>query len=141
IQCYLYYFFLCIRLPPRFSLFPYTTLFRSVIFAIELLDKKFKLDDPVGAVSVHGICEAIGTLLVGIFATDSGLLYGGGFTQLGVRAIGVLSVCAGALGSSYIVLLILKKTIGLRVSKEEEIDGLDIHEHHGDAYPDFTIDR
>lgn len=113
----------------------------AVIFAIELLDKKFKIDDPVGAVSVHGICGALGTLLVGVFATNGGLLYGGGVTQLGIQAIGVISICFWALGSSYIVLLILKKTIGLRVSKEEEIDGLDIHEHRGDAYPDFTIDR
>lgn len=112
-----------------------------VIFSIELLDKKLKIDDPVGAVSVHGICGALGTLLVGVFATDGGLLYGGGFTQIAIQAIGVLSIAAWAIGSSFIVLMILKKTIGLRVSKEEEIDGLDIHEHDGDAYPDFTIDR
>lgn len=113
----------------------------AVIFAIEVLDKKFKIDDPVGAVSVHGICGAIGTILVGVFATEGGLLFGGGFTQLGIQTIGVLSVFTWAIGSSYLVLLILNKTIGLRVTKEEEIDGLDIHEHHGDAYPDFTIDR
>ena len=113
----------------------------AVIFAIEVLDKKFKIDDPVGAVSVHGICGAIGTILVGVFATEGGLLFGGGFTQLGIQTIGVLSVFTWAIGSSYLVLLILNKTMGLRVTKEEEIDGLDIHEHHGDAYPDFTIDR
>lgn len=113
----------------------------AVIFAIELIDKKLKVDDPVGAVAVHGVCGVLGTLLVGIFATEGGLLYGGGFSLLGIQAIGVLSVCAWALGSSFLVLLIIKKTIGLRVTKEEEIDGLDIHEHNGDAYPDFTIDR
>jgi Amt family ammonium transporter len=60
-----------------------------VVFAIEFIDKKLKVDDPV-AVSVHGVCGALGTLLVGVFATDGGLLYGGGFAQLGVQAIGVL---------------------------------------------------
>jgi Amt family ammonium transporter len=56
---------------------------------IEFIDKKLKVDDPVGAVSAHGVCGALGTLLVGVFATDGGLLYGGGFAQ-GVQAIGVL---------------------------------------------------
>jgi Amt family ammonium transporter len=105
-----------------------------VVFSIEFIDKKLKIDDPVGAVSVHGVCGAIGTLLVGVFATDGGLLYGGGFTQLGVQAIGVVSIGAWALGTSFIVLYALKKTIGLRVSKEEEIDGLDIHEHKANVY-------
>jgi len=105
-----------------------------VVFSIEFIDKKLKIDDPVGAVSVHGVCGAIGTLLVGVFATDGGLLYGGGFAQLGVQAIGVVSIGAWALGTSFIVLYALKKTIGLRVSKEEEIDGLDIHEHKANVY-------
>jgi len=105
-----------------------------VVFSIEFIDKKLKIDDPVGAVSVHGVCGAIGTLLVGVFATDGGLLYGGGFAQLGVQAIGVMSIGAWALGTSFIVLYALKKTIGLRVSKEEEIDGLDIHEHKANVY-------
>lgn len=105
-----------------------------IVFSIEFIDKKLKIDDPVGAVSVHGVCGALGTLLVGVFATDGGLLYGGGFHQLGVQAIGVLSIGAWAIVTSFIVLYALKKTIGLRVSKEEEVDGLDIHEHKTNVY-------
>lgn len=107
-----------------------------VVFSIEFIDKKLKIDDPVGAVSVHGVCGALGTLLVGVFATDGGLLYGGGFEKLGVQAIGVLGIGAWALIASFIVLYILKITIGLRVTKEEEIDGLDIHEHGSNVYND-----
>jgi len=105
-----------------------------IVFSIEFIDKKLKIDDPVGAVSVHGVCGALGTLLVGVFATDGGLLYGGGFHQLGVQAIGVLAIGAWAIVTSFIVLYTLKKTIGLRVSKEEEVDGLDIHEHKANVY-------
>ena len=110
-----------------------------VVFSIEFIDKVLKVDDPVGAVSVHGVSGAVGTLLVGLFATDGGLFYGGGFAQLGVQAVGVLSIGAWAAGSAYIVLFILKKTIGLRVSEKEEIEGLDYHEHGTNAYPDFTV--
>lgn len=105
-----------------------------IVFSIEFIDKKLKIDDPVGAVSVHGVCGALGTLLVGVFATDGGLIYGGGFHQLGVQAIGVLAIGAWAIVTSFIVLYTLKKTIGLRVSKEEEVDGLDIHEHKTNVY-------
>lgn len=105
-----------------------------IVFSIEFIDKKLKIDDPVGAISVHGVCGAMGTLLVGVFATDGGLLYGGGFGQLGVQAIGVLAIGAWAIVTSFVVLYILKKTIGLRVSKEEEVDGLDIHEHKSNVY-------
>lgn len=107
-----------------------------IVFSIEFIDKKLKVDDPVGAISVHGVCGAIGTLLVGVFATDGGLLYGGGFAQLGVQAIGVLAIGAWAIVTSFIVLFALKKTIGLRVSREEEVDGLDIHEHKSNVYND-----
>lgn len=105
-----------------------------VVLSIDFIDKKLKVDDPVGAVSVHGVCGALGTLLVGVFAIDGGLLYGGGFSLLGVQAIGVLAIGAWAAGMAFIVLYILKKTIGLRVSKEEEVDGLDIHEHKSNVY-------
>ena len=105
-----------------------------VVISIEFIDKKLKVDDPVGAVSVHGVCGALGTLLVGVFAIDGGLLYGGGFSLLGVQAIGVLSIGAWAAGTAFVVLYVLKKTIGLRVSKEEEVDGLDIHEHKSNVY-------
>jgi len=105
-----------------------------IVFSIEFIDKKLKIDDPVGAVSVHGVCGALGTLLVGVFATDGGLLYGGGFHQLGAQAIGVLAIGAWAIATSFIVLYTLKKTIGLRVTKEEEVEGLDIHEHKTNIY-------
>ncbi|RXP60353.1 ammonium transporter [Lutibacter sp. HS1-25] len=107
-----------------------------IVFSIEFIDKKLKIDDPVGAVSVHGVCGALGTLLVGVFALDGGLLYGGGFGLLGVQATGVLAIGAWAIATSFIVLYTLKKTIGLRVSKEEEVDGLDIHEHKSNVYND-----
>jgi len=105
-----------------------------VVLSIDFIDKTLKVDDPVGAVSVHGVCGALGTLLVGVFALDGGLFYGGGFTLLGVQAIGVLAIGAWAAGTTFIVLYILKKTVGLRVSKEEEVDGLDIHEHKSNVY-------
>mgnify|MGYP003647801404 FL=1 len=107
-----------------------------VVFSIEFIDKKLKIDDPVGAVSVHGVCGALGTILVGFFATDGGLFYGGGFDKLIVQITGVAAIVAWAMGASFIVLFILKKTIGLRVTKEEEIDGLDIHEHGTNVYND-----
>lgn len=105
-----------------------------VVFSIEFIDKKLKIDDPVGAISVHGVCGALGTILVGVFATDGGLLYGGGFDKLIVQITGVAAIVAWAIGTSFIVLFILKKTMGLRVTKEEEIDGLDIHEHGTNVY-------
>lgn len=107
-----------------------------VVFSIEFIDKKLKIDDPVGAISVHGVCGALGTILVGFFATDGGLLYGGGFDKLIIQITGVSAIVAWAVVTSFIVLFILKKTMGLRVSKEEEIDGLDIHEHGTNVYND-----
>ena len=105
-----------------------------VVLSIDFIDKKLKVDDPVGAVSVHGVCGALGTLLVGVFATDGGLLYGGGVSLLGVQAIGVVAIGAWAAATAFVVLFILKKTIGLRVSKVEEVDGLDEHEHKSSVY-------
>lgn len=110
-----------------------------VVFAIEFIDKKVKVDDPVGAVSVHGICGATGTILTGLFAVDGGLFYGGGFKFLGTQLLGVISVMAYVTVIATIMFIILKKTIGLRVSEKEELDGLDVHEHGCSAYPDFQI--
>lgn len=107
-----------------------------VVFSIEFIDKKLKIDDPVGAVSVHGVCGALGTILVGLFATDGGLFYGGGFDKLIIQITGVAAIVAWAMATSFVVLFILKKTMGLRVTKEEEIDGLDIHEHGTNVYND-----
>ncbi|MGB0777824.1 MAG: ammonium transporter [Flavobacteriaceae bacterium] len=108
----------------------------TVVYSIEFIDKKLKIDDPVGAVSVHGVVGALGTLLVGVFALEGGLAYGGGFKQLGVQAIGVLGIGSWAMLTTFIVLFILKKIMGLRVSEKEEIEGLDIHEHGIGVYND-----
>lgn len=105
-----------------------------LVFSVEFIDQVLKIDDPVGAISVHGVCGAVGTLLVGIFAIDGGLLYGGGFKQLGIQAVGVVSIAAWALGTGFVLFKILKATNGLRVSKRIEEEGLDIYEHGESAY-------
>ena len=111
-----------------------------VVVVIEFVDKVCKIDDPVGAVGVHGACGLFGTLAVGLFATDGGLFYGGGFKMLGVQAIGVAAVLAWVIITMTIVFLLIKHTIGLRASAKEEIEGLDAHEHGlVSAYADFTI--
>jgi Amt family ammonium transporter len=110
-----------------------------VVFSIEIIEKKLKIDDAIGAASVHGVAGAWGTLVIGLWGVDGdtgiGLFNGGGFAQLGAQAIGVLAYAAWAVLLSFIVLGILKATIGLRVSKEVEIEGLDISEHGSIAYP------
>lgn len=109
-----------------------------VVFGIEFIDKVLKIDDPVGAVAVHGLCGAGGTIMVGLFAVDGGVFYGGGFKMLGVQSLGVASVAAFVAVTMFIIFTIIKKTIGLRVSREEEIAGLDIEEHGlVSSYADF----
>ena len=98
-----------------------------------------KIDDPVGAVSVHGVCGAWGTLAVGLFAVEGGALYGGGWSLLGVQALGVVTAFVWAFGIGIILFMIIKKTIGLRVSEDEELRGLDIGEHGMEAYSGFQI--
>ena len=104
-----------------------------IVLAVEFFDKVARIDDPVGAISVHGVCGALGTLLTGLFATgvstEKGLFYGGGLHFLGVQSLGVVSVIAYVAVIITVVFLILKKTIGLRVDPEEEITGLDVTEH------------
>lgn len=112
-----------------------------VVLSITFIDEKLKIDDPVGAISVHGVCGALGTILVGVFAIDGGLLYGGGFSKLGIQTIGVLAIGAWAIAMTFIVLFILKKTMGLRVSEKDETEGLDITEHGMNAYPDFRLNE
>ncbi|WP_419214136.1 ammonium transporter [Maribacter sp. X9] len=113
-----------------------------VVLSIELIDKKFKIDDPVGAISVHGTCGFLGTVLVGIFALDGGLLYGGGASLLWVQTYGSLAYILWSAFGTFVVLIILKKTIGLRVSKKDEMEGLDITEHGLEAYPEhITNDK
>ena len=109
-----------------------------VVFGIEFIDKVLKVDDPVGAIGVHGLCGATGTILVGFFAQEDGLFYGGGANLLLTQIIGVVAVIAWVSVTITITFQIIKHTIGLRVSKEEEIIGLDIEEHGlTSAYADF----
>lgn len=112
-----------------------------VVVVVEFLDKVLKVDDPVGAVAVHGGCGMVGTLLVGVFAKNS-VLEGYGMTRLefmGVQALGVFSVMAYVAVAAFLLFFVLKKTIGLRVSEQEEIDGLDVHEHGSSAYANFRL--
>ncbi len=109
-----------------------------VVLAIEFVDKRLKVDDPVGAVGVHGFCGALGTILTGLFAVDGGLFYGGGFELLGIQLLGVASVIAWVALTMTIVFTIIKKTVGLRVTVKEEVEGLDSTEHGlTSAYADF----
>jgi Amt family ammonium transporter len=103
-------------------------------FAVEFFDRVLKVDDPVGAVSVHGVCGALGTLLVGFFSTSEGLLYGNGAKLLGVQALGVATFFVWAFGCGYILFTILNKLNILRVSKRIEEEGLDVYEHGESAY-------
>ncbi len=104
-----------------------------IVLAVEFFDKVAKVDDPVGAISVHGVCGSVGTILTGLFATgvttEKGLFYGGGWHFLGVQALGVVSVAVYVAVIITIVFFIIKHTIGLRVTPEEEIAGLDVSEH------------
>ncbi|MEX0987968.1 MAG: ammonium transporter [Bacteroidales bacterium] len=105
-----------------------------LVFGVSFIDRILKVDDPVGAVSVHGLSGAAGTILVGLFSTSEGLFYGGGAKLLGIQAIGVVSVAAWAMGLGFILFFILKKTIGIRVSKVIEEEGLDVYEHGESAF-------
>ncbi len=107
-----------------------------IVFTLEFVDKKLHVDDPVGAISLHGGSGLCGTILAGFLSTKKGLLYGHGAGYLGSQLIGVLSVAAFCMMTTFIVFFVLKKTIGIRVSEEEEIAGLDIEEHGMIAYND-----
>jgi len=105
-----------------------------LVYAVTFIDNVLKIDDPVGAVSVHGICGALGTILVGFFSESGGLLYGHGTALLVTQLIGVVSVAAWAGATGFILFKILKATVGLRVPKRIEEEGLDIYEHGESAY-------
>jgi Amt family ammonium transporter len=108
-----------------------------VVYAVLLFDK-VKLDDPVGALSVHLVNGVFGTLCVGLFATDGGLFFGGGFGKTMTQLIGVVSVGAVTFTASMLAWYLLKATVGIRVSKEEELEGLDAGEHGMEAYAGFV---
>lgn len=119
-----------------------------VVFGIEFIDKVLKIDDPVGAVGVHGLNGALGTICVGLFSdgtgTDGlGLFTGGGFHLLGVQLLGMAAVIAWVAVTMTVVFQVIKHTMGLRVSEDEEIAGLDIREHGIESsYADFiTFDN
>jgi Amt family ammonium transporter len=114
-----------------------------VVLSVEFIDKVLKVDDPVGAVSVHGVCGVFGTLAVGIWGNVDGaavgLLHGGGFTQIGIQLTGIVAVGAWALITSLILFLAIKAIFGLRVSPKDELMGLDLSEHKSEAYTGFQI--
>jgi len=105
-----------------------------IVFAVSLIDK-IKLDDPVGAIAVHLVCGIWGTLAVGLFGNLAGV------DQFISQLIGVASYAIFCLTTSFIIIYTLKKTIGIRVSEREELEGLDTHEHGMDAYPDFRLNE
>ena len=121
-----------------------------VVAAVEFIDKALYVDDPVGAVSVHGVCGVFGSLCVGLFAQEpyaaasgldpvNGLFFGGGLRLLGVQALGCLAVFVWTAGLAAVIFMAIRMTIGLRVTREEEIRGLDIGEHGMEAYAGFQL--
>lgn len=105
-----------------------------IVFAVAFIDR-IKLDDPVGAIAVHLICGIWGTLAVGIFGALAGV------DQFISQLVGILSYAAICVPSAFIIFFIMKKTVGIRVSEKEELEGLDAHEHGMDAYPDFRLNE
>ena len=105
-----------------------------LVEGVRFIDSKLKVDDPVGAVTVHGLCGIWGTLAIGLLDTANGLFYGGGASLLGVQAIGVIAVIAWTAFAVFASLSIIKIAIPLRVSREEELSGLDTVEHGANAY-------
>jgi Amt family ammonium transporter len=110
-----------------------------VVLSVLFIDGVLKVDDPVGAVSVHGVCGAWGTLACGLFNTSSGMFYGGGLKQLTTQVIGIGAAFLWAFGLGLVLFFAISKTIGLRVTPEEELKGLDIGEHGMEAYSGFQI--
>ena len=108
--------------------------------SVDFFDRIAKIDDPVGAISVHGACGALGTICVGLFATDGGLFYGGGAHYLLVQILGVAAVMVWVIVTMTIIFKVIDKFVGLRVPAEVEIEGLDYHEHGlASAYAGFNI--
>jgi ammonium transporter, Amt family len=124
-----------------------------VVLSVIFFDRVLKIDDPVGAISVHGVCGAWGTLAVGLFGSSAidvlywdadtairdGLFLGGGFHQVGIQMLGIIAVFAYVFITSYAMFWGIKKTIGLRITAEEERIGVDISEHGNEAYPNDFV--
>lgn len=124
----------CDAMSPAFALVTGLVAGALVVFAVLFFDH-IRIDDPVGAISVHGVCGAWGTLAIGLFHQEAGLLISGSPTQFMAQVVGVLAAFAWAFPTSLLLFAVLKATIGLRVSQTEELEGLDIHEHGMHAYP------
>ena len=134
----------CFEVSPVGSIFIGIICGIAVVFSILFIDQKLHIDDPVGAVSVHGVCGFLGTVLVGLFAapgygSNVGLFYGGGVHLLLVQLLGAVSVGAWAFITGLLAFKLADKVIGLRVSREVELKGLDITEHGADVYSGFQI--
>ena len=110
-----------------------------VVVLSVLMFERLRIDDPVGAISVHGTCGALGTILLGFFDSSSGVFFGGGFTLLWAQIVGVVAVLAWCLVTGFILFYAIKAVTGLRVSEDEEMAGLDYGEHGASAYPDFNV--
>ncbi len=110
-----------------------------VVVLSVLLIENLRIDDPVGAISVHGTCGALGTLLLGFFDSSSGVFFGGGFSLLWAQFVGVVAVLAWCLVTGFILFYAIKAVTGLRVTQEQEQAGLDYEEHGASAYPDFNV--
>lgn len=105
-----------------------------LVFAIEFIDTRLHIDDPVGASSVHGVCGILGTLMTGLLAVDGGLMYSGDLSLLGAQCMGIICIDAWAAASGCLMFYAIKKIAGLRVDKRVEEEGLDIYEHGESAY-------
>jgi Amt family ammonium transporter len=116
-----------------------------VVGSVVFIDQKLRIDDPVGAISVHGVCGIFGTLAVGLFASPlygsdaTGLFYGGGLHLLGIQFVGALAVDAWAFIGGLVVFKIVKALVGVRVDPKEELKGLDLSEHNTEAYSGFQF--
>ena len=118
-----------------------------VVLSVVFFDKVLHVDDPVGAISAHAVCGTWGTFSLGLFAQDmfspgttgNGLFFGGGWKLLGAQALGVVSVFAWCMAAGFLLFFVIKNLVGLRVSREEELRGLDVGEHGMESYSGFQI--
>jgi Amt family ammonium transporter len=118
-----------------------------VVLGVVFIDQYLRIDDPVGAIAVHGICGSWGTLALGLFAqeafapgtTGNGVLFGGSWKLMGAQALGMISIFAWCMASGFLLFYVIQQLVGLRVSREEEMRGLDIDEHGMEAYSGFQV--
>jgi Amt family ammonium transporter len=118
-----------------------------IVLSVVFFDQVLRIDDPVGAISAHAICGSWGTFAVGLFAQDvfapgttgDGLFFGGGWKLLGVQSLGIISVFGWCMITGFTLFYVIKHLVGLRVSREEELRGLDIDEHGMEAYAGFQV--